>query len=165
MQSVFAEDKRLGVISFCQKEILDYVTDMLLFKTAETLSDARYVSKEDMLSKYARVVASCFQVVSYLITGLSAEERLKCQAEYDIILDDTTMWKKFATHNNPVIRKALYMFIKTLLLSWIDAVEPRLDLICPQFYASVFAEKDTATHSDMWDALLLMTKSKSCRVR
>ncbi|KAL7316263.1 hypothetical protein PS15m_005384 [Mucor circinelloides] len=157
-ESVFAEDKRLGVISFCQKEILDYVTDMLLFKTAETLSDARYVSKEDMLSKYARVVASCFQVVSYLITGLSAEERLKCQAEYDIILDDTTMWKKFATHNNPVIRKALYMFIKTLLLSWIDVVESRLDLICPQFYASVFAEKDTATHSDMWDALLLMTK-------
>lgn len=139
---------------------MDYVTDMLLFKTAETLSDARYISKEDMLAKYARVVASCFQVVSYLITELSIEERSKCQAEYDTILDDTTMWKKFATHNNPVIRKALYTFLKTLLLSWIDVVEPRLDLICPQFYASVFVEKDAATHSDMWDALLLMTKSE-----
>jgi hypothetical protein len=37
-ESVFAADKRVGVISFCQKEILDYVTDLLLYKTAETLS-------------------------------------------------------------------------------------------------------------------------------
>ncbi|CEP18758.1 hypothetical protein [Parasitella parasitica] len=157
-EAVFAVEKRLGAISFCQKEILDYVTDMLLYKTAETLSDARYVSKEDMLSKYARVVASCLQVVSYLITVLSIEERSKRQKEYDIILDDTTMWKKFATHSNPVIRKALYAFLKTLLLSWIDVVEPRLELICSHFFASVFVEKDTTTHSDMWDALLLMTK-------
>ncbi|KAI8637415.1 hypothetical protein BD408DRAFT_424529 [Parasitella parasitica] len=157
-EAVFAVEKRLVVISFCQKEILDYVTDMLLYKTAETLSDARYVSKEDSLSKYARLVASCFQVISHLITVLPIEERSKCQNEYDTILDDTTMWKKFATHNNPVVRKALYAFLKTLLLSWVDVVEPRLELICPHFFASVFTEKDAATHSDMWDALLLMTK-------
>ncbi|KAI8061201.1 hypothetical protein BDF21DRAFT_369504 [Thamnidium elegans] len=157
-EAVFAVDKRAGVISFCQKEILDYVTDMLLFKTSETLSDVRYVSKEDMQAKYARIVSSSFLVVSYLITGLSLEERSKCQHEYDTILDDTTMWKKFATNTNPVIRKALYVFIKTLLLSWTEMVEPRLVLICPHFYASVFTEKDGSTHSDMWDSLLLMTK-------
>lgn len=147
-------------MEFCQKEILDYVMDMLLFKTAETLSDVRYVSKEDMLAKYARIVSSSFQVVSYLITGLSLEDRTKCQSEYETILDDTTMWKKFATNGNPVIRKTLYTFIKTLLLNWTDMVENRFDLICPHFYASVFTEKDTSTHSEMWDALLLMTKSK-----
>ncbi|KAI9346637.1 hypothetical protein BD770DRAFT_475389 [Pilaira anomala] len=157
-ETVFSVEKRSGVISFCQKEILDYVTDMLLFKTTETLSDARYVSKEDMQSKYARIISSSFLVVSHLITGLPLEEREKCQAEYDIILDDTTMWKKFATSNNPVIRKALYVFIKTLLLSWTEMVGSRLELICPNFYASVFIEKDGSTHSDMWDALLLMTK-------
>lgn len=133
---------------------------MLLFKTTETLSDARYVSKEDMQSKYARIISSSFLVVSHLITGLALEEREKCQAEYDMILDDTTMWKKFATSNNPVIRKAFYVFIKTLLLSWTEMVGSRLELICPNFYASVFIEKDGSTHSDMWDALLLMTKSK-----
>lgn len=147
-------------MSFCQKEILDYVTDMLLYKTADTLSDARYVSKEDMAAKYGRIISSSFAVVSYLITGLSLDERTKCQNEYDLIMDDTTMWKRFATHENPVIRKALYTFIRTLLLNWKEMIETRLDLICPNFYASVFTEKDTSTHSDMWDALLLMTKSK-----
>jgi hypothetical protein len=133
---------------------------MLLFKTAETLSDSRYVSTEDMFAKYGRIISSSFQVVSYLITGLTLEERSKCQTEYDTIMDDTTMWKKFATNPNPVIRKALYTFIRTLLLNWTDLVEPRLELISPHFYASVFTEKDKSTHSDMWDALLLMTKSK-----
>lgn len=42
----------------------------------------------------------------------------------------------------------------------IDAIESRLELICPNFFAGVFVEKDPFTHSDMWDALLLMTKSK-----
>ncbi|KAI8329266.1 hypothetical protein EDC96DRAFT_452486 [Choanephora cucurbitarum] len=139
-EAVFAEDKRSGVISFCQKEILDYVTDILLYKTADTLSDARYVTKEDMLAKYARVVSSCFQVLCFLITDLSVEERMKYDTEYNIIMDDNSMWKKFLSHDNSLIRKALYMFIKTLLLHW--------------------EEKDPMTHSDMWDALLLMTKKQ-----
>ncbi|ORE16950.1 hypothetical protein BCV71DRAFT_265228 [Rhizopus microsporus] len=158
-ESVFAADKRAGVISFCQKETLDYLTDMLLYKTVDTLSDARYVTKEDMLAKYARVVSSSFQILSYLITELPVEERIKCEDEYKIIMDDTTLWKKFVTHNNPLIRKSFYNFVKTLLLSWKDAIESRLELICPNFFAGVFVEKDPFTHSEMWDALLLMTKN------
>ncbi|KAI7906774.1 uncharacterized protein BX663DRAFT_534810 [Cokeromyces recurvatus] len=155
-ETVFAADKRLGVISFCQKEILDYITDMLLYKTPETLSDARYVTKEEMFSKYARVVSSSLQILSYLIQFLPLEERTK--ESYETIFDDTTMWKRLSTNESPLIRKAFYSFICTLLISWIEVVESRLDLICPCFYASVFTEKDTMTHSDMWDALLLMTK-------
>ncbi|KAI8075925.1 uncharacterized protein B0P05DRAFT_579996 [Gilbertella persicaria] len=157
-EGVFAQDKRLGVISFCQKEILDYTADMLLYKTAETLSDSRYVSKEDMYAKYARVVSSSYQILCYLITNLPLEERNTCQAEYNLILDDSTMWKKFLAHDNALVRKALYMFMKILLLNWVDMVESRLDLICPHFYPCVFTEKDASTHSDMWDTLLLMTK-------
>lgn len=39
-------------------------------------------------------------------------------------------------------------------------VEKRLDVICPSFFAAVFIEKESFAHSEMWDALLLMTKSK-----
>ncbi|KAG1420549.1 hypothetical protein G6F59_007162 [Rhizopus arrhizus] len=158
-EAMFAADKRAGVISFCQKEILDYLVDMLLYKTAETLSDARYVTKEDMLSKYARIVSSSFQIISYLISELPVEQRMNCENEYNIILDDTTLWKKFASHSSPLIRKSLYSFIKVLLLSWKDMVEKRLDVICPSFFAAVFIEKESFAHSEMWDALLLMTKN------
>jgi hypothetical protein len=38
-------------------------------------------------------------------------------------------------------------------------VESRLDIICPSFFPAAFTEKEPSTHADMWDALLLMTKS------
>lgn len=34
----FSEDKRLGVLQFCQKEILEYMSEILLSKEPETLS-------------------------------------------------------------------------------------------------------------------------------
>ncbi|KAI9274250.1 hypothetical protein BY458DRAFT_555169 [Sporodiniella umbellata] len=158
-ETMFAVEKRIGVISFCQKEILDYLTDMLLYKTAETLSDARYVNKEEMMAKYARVVSSSFQILSYLISELPITEKMKNESEYNIILDSTTLWKKFAAHNNPLIRNSFYHFVKTLLLNWKDTFEDRLALICPNFFAAVFSEKEPFTHSEMWDALLLLTKN------
>lgn len=42
----------------------------------------------------------------------------------------------------------------------LDVLKPRLEMVCPDFYASVFGDKDTSVHVEMWDALLLMTKSK-----
>lgn len=39
-QTVFPlEEKRLGVMEFCQRDILDYIAEILLSKTPETLSE------------------------------------------------------------------------------------------------------------------------------
>ncbi|KAF7727113.1 hypothetical protein EC973_007974 [Apophysomyces ossiformis] len=162
-ESVFAKEKRLDAIIFCQKEILNYVGDMLLQKTPETLSDARYVNKEDMTSKYSRPVPylhkyeRCVDYYGVILESISGEERQKWAIEYAIVLDDPKIWK-FVTHESAAIRKAVYDLIKCLLLHWTDAVDSRLEKICPSFFASVFSEKDALTHEDMWDAFLLMTK-------
>ncbi|CAO3592382.1 unnamed protein product [Absidia cylindrospora] len=156
-ESVFAEDKRQGVIVFCQKEILDYVSEMLLVKTAETLSDKRYVSPDDMAAKYARVMSSSLYAVTYLTESLPNDERIKSLDDYNALFDSPALWK-FVTHENPVIRRTLYHLIKILLLHWPDVLESRLDMICPDFYASIFVDKDTSVHVEMWDSLLLMTK-------
>ncbi|KAI8085215.1 uncharacterized protein BX664DRAFT_338835 [Halteromyces radiatus] len=156
-EAVFAEDKRQGVIVFCQKDILDYTSEMLLIKTVETLSDARYVSPEDMAAKYARVMASSLYTLSHLITSLPEDERIKVKNDYDALFDTTALWK-FVTHESPVIRRSIYHLIKNLLVHWPAILESRLDLICPDFFGTVFGDKDASVHSEMWDALLLMTK-------
>ncbi|KAI8341835.1 hypothetical protein BC941DRAFT_466733 [Chlamydoabsidia padenii] len=155
-ECVFAEDKRPGVIVFCQKEILEYISEMLLVKTVETLSDSRYVSPDDMAAKYARVMASSLYTLTYLIGSLPEEDRLKAADDYNGLFDSTALWK-FFTHESPVIRRAIYYTTKMLLVNWLDTIQPRLDMICPDFYANVFGDKDSSVHGDMWDALLLMT--------
>ncbi|KAI9028280.1 hypothetical protein CLU79DRAFT_832688 [Phycomyces nitens] len=156
-EAVFSEEKRAGVLVFCQKDILEFITEMLLYKTPETLSDPRHVTKEDMDSKFARVISSSLYCISYLIDQLSIEDRKKVSEVYDKLFNDPVLWK-YASHQSPIIRNALYSFIKTLLLSWPDVLETRLELVCPEFFAAVFNEKDGSTHSSMWDALLLITK-------
>ena len=87
MKATFAEDKRQGVLEFCQKDIVNYVAEIVLYKTPDTLSkwmhdvgcihlilmtdiisgDPRHVSKEDMASKFARVIAGCFYTLCHLM--------------------------------------------------------------------------------------------------
>lgn len=38
LQATFAEDKRQGVLEFCQKDIVNYVAEIVLYKTPDTLS-------------------------------------------------------------------------------------------------------------------------------
>ncbi|KAI9307130.1 hypothetical protein BJ944DRAFT_247631 [Cunninghamella echinulata] len=156
-ESIFSEEKRQEVLKFCQKNILEYVTEMLLNKTVETLSDARYVSPEDMTAKYARVMASCIYAITYLIDSLSEDERMKLATDYNALLDSPSFWK-LVSHDSPILRTAVYHLIKVLILNWSEMIQSRLEIICPEFYASVFSNKDVSSHSEMWDSLLLMTK-------
>ncbi|CAO3634154.1 unnamed protein product [Cunninghamella blakesleeana] len=156
-ESIFSEEKRQDVLKFCQKNILEFVTEMLLNKTTETLSDARYVSPEDMAAKYARVMASCVYTITYLIDSIPEDERMKLNSDYSGLFDSSSFWK-LVNHDSPVIRTAVYHLIKILLLNWSDMIQSRLDVICPDFYSSIFSNKDPSSHSEMWDSLLLMTK-------
>lgn len=38
IQATFAEDKRQSVLEFCQKDIVNYVAEIVLYKTPDTLS-------------------------------------------------------------------------------------------------------------------------------
>ncbi|KAI9263195.1 hypothetical protein BDA99DRAFT_559751 [Phascolomyces articulosus] len=156
-ETVFSEDKRLGVFEFCQKDILEYVTEMILSKTPDTLSDPRHVTKEDMAAKFARVISGCFYCIGHIIEKLSEEEREKYMEDYNALFDSPTLWK-FLGHNSPVIRKSVYRFIKTLLIQWKGILSIRLNIICSAFFASFLSEKEQGTFSDMWDAILLLTK-------
>ncbi|KAI7862837.1 hypothetical protein BDF14DRAFT_1735151 [Spinellus fusiger] len=134
-ETVFSEEKRTGVLVFSQENILNHITEMILYKTPETLSDARYVTKEDMAAKYHRVVSSSIYCTFYLIEKLSPEERKKCESIYTLLLKDPIFWK-LLSHESAMIRKAMYSMVSGLVLTW----------------------PESSTHSNMWDAVLITTK-------
>lgn len=64
IQATFAEDKRQGVLEFCQKDIVNYVAEIVLYKTPDTLSkwmdDSVCVSFDiDMLLLYQVIQDMC----------------------------------------------------------------------------------------------------------
>ncbi|RIB03619.1 hypothetical protein C2G38_2049118 [Gigaspora rosea] len=156
--TAFPARKRVEVLIFCQMEILSYISDIIIHKTPETLSDPRFTSKEDMISKYERVVASSYYSLAHLIDQLSEDSLLKAAQQYDDLFDNPKTWKNL-TNSNSLVRKSCYNMIKVLTNKWPKKVEDRLDVLSTTYLMNIFNDKDITVYGDLWDSLLLFTKN------
>ncbi|KAG2182361.1 hypothetical protein INT43_007291, partial [Umbelopsis isabellina] len=110
-----------------------------------------------MEAKFARVIIESFYTLAYLFGEVPAAERVKLQSDYDRLLDNEKFWI-YGADENPYIRTAVYHFLQTTLSKWPELVEPRLTLVRRHFLNKAFAESNPTTHSELWDALLLLTR-------
>ncbi|CAG8455060.1 7132_t:CDS:10 [Cetraspora pellucida] len=101
-QTAFPAGKRVEVLIFCQMEILSYISDTIIHKTPETLSDPRFTSEEDMISKYDRVVACSYYSLAHLIDQLNEDSLLKAAQQYDGLFDNPKTWTNL-TSSNPLV--------------------------------------------------------------
>ncbi|KAF8965509.1 hypothetical protein BGZ46_000588 [Entomortierella lignicola] len=147
-KSAFPDNKREQVISFCLQDIIYYVSEILLNKTPETLSDPRFNTKEEMEARYARVASSSLYTIGYVIGS----------GDIGQLLDEPKLWQLFG-HPNPLARRASFNLLRTITLKSPDLVKQRLDIVSKHFYPSAFSDKDTTTHGDLWDTLLIFTKA------
>lgn len=61
------EEKRSGVWKIYQSAILDFVDDVILQQTPQTLSDERTVKPDDVEAKYARVAGTALLCLNRII--------------------------------------------------------------------------------------------------
>ncbi|RIA93731.1 hypothetical protein C1645_803902 [Glomus cerebriforme] len=156
-QAAFPPEKRSDVLIFGQEEILSYITEIILYKTPETLSDPRFTSKEDMNSKYLRVVASSYYAVAHIISQLKEDELKKSSQQYNGLFDNSKFWANLS-NDNSLVRKSCYSLIKILVNRWPSEIEKRLDMFSNTYLMKVFNDKDTSVHGDLWDSLLVFSR-------
>lgn len=76
---VFATDeKRNAIWKVFQSSIIDFVDDVILQQTPQTLSDERTVKPEDAQAKYARVVGTAILLLNRIL-GMVIKSRIYCQ--------------------------------------------------------------------------------------
>ena len=63
-------NKLADVLTFCQTEILRFLTEHFLNTTPETLSDPRFITPEDMSARFARVLSSGLYALSWMLGSL-----------------------------------------------------------------------------------------------
>ncbi|CAJ0641134.1 8030_t:CDS:2 [Entrophospora sp. SA101] len=83
-EAAFSPEKRIEVLIFCQSEIINFIKEIIIYKTPETLSDPRFTSKEDMNSKYARVLASSYYVLAINLRLSDESDQVDESLEIDI---------------------------------------------------------------------------------
>ncbi|KAF9139307.1 hypothetical protein BGX30_008106 [Mortierella sp. GBA39] len=157
-KSAFPDNKREQVISFCLQDIIYYISEILLNKTPETLSDPRFSTKEEMDTRYARVASSSLYTLGYIIDTLSPEALEKHADDIGQFLDETKLWAFFG-HGNPLVRRASYNMLRTVTTKAPSLAKARLNIVSKHLFPAAFSDKDTTTHGDMWDAVLVFTKA------
>ncbi|KAI9096248.1 hypothetical protein DFS34DRAFT_624543 [Phlyctochytrium arcticum] len=153
-------NKRNDVLAFCQSEILSYVNENVINQTAETMSDSRYTTPEDMLAKYGRVVAGSIYILAELIEHLATTEKTKSTSQYDAILDSAKFWL-LSRAELPQIRRAMYFLINTASRHAHDILQSgqRQSMVSHAFLESAFTDGEGSTQRDLREALLFYTKA------
>ncbi|KAK3842947.1 MAG: hypothetical protein J3R72DRAFT_123509 [Linnemannia gamsii] len=135
-----------------------YISEILLNKTPETLSDPRFSTKEEMDTRYARVASSSLYTLGYIIETLSPEALEKHTDDLGQLLDEAKLWAFFG-HGNALVRRATYNMLRTVTTKAPTLVKSRLSIVSKHLFPAAFSDKDTTTHGDMWDAILVFTKA------
>lgn len=149
--------KQEQVLVVCQAEIIACISNNIMEQTVQSMSDSRYTTPEDMVSKYARTVAASFDSLAFVLETVSAENR-ESQAEgYKSLFTDKQFWVH-AGHEQPIIRSAVYRLIKLCVQKVPEAISLSVDLLAQYFLSKCFGEKDFECYSYMWDAVLLTLK-------
>lgn len=155
--AAFAGDRKIEALGIFQGNIIETLSDFVLSSTPETLSDARYVEPEEMESNYCRIISSAILALSLLIESLPKEKLMECQESYEFIFDSPSFWS-YITYPNAIARKAAYHSITALMQHWPEMIESRLEDVAPALLGNCFKDVEISTHSEMWNAVLLLTR-------
>ncbi|KAF9960084.1 hypothetical protein BGZ65_012771, partial [Modicella reniformis] len=157
-KSAFPDNKREQVISFCLQDVIAYISEILINKTPDTLSDPRFNTAEEMETRYARVAAGSLYTLGYITETLSSESMEKGANDIGQLLDEIKLWK-LLSHSSPLVRRASYSMLRTITTKASALIKDRLSIVSKHFFPAAFSDKDTTTHGDLWDALLIFTRA------
>ncbi|CAG8538344.1 3601_t:CDS:10 [Diversispora eburnea] len=155
--AAFNTEKHIEVLIFGQTEILSTIFEIIINKTPETLSDPRFISKEDMISKYSRVVTSSYYALAHLIDQIPEDSLSKVVQQYNGLLCNAKFWSNL-TDQSALVRKSCYNLIKVLTNKWPKMVEDHLEMLTTIYLMSVLNDKDKSVYEELWNSLLVFTK-------
>ncbi|CAH1799497.1 unnamed protein product [Owenia fusiformis] len=153
--------KQADAILFCKTEVMNYLQDNLIQQTIETLSDARLYSKDEMESKYYKVISSTLLAWKLFISTVPDVQQQSLHDKYSAILNEGKFWK-YGKHKSSMIRSSFYSVISTLCLCVPDLCQQYADKICPLVLYNL-DEPDPLICPTLWEAVLVVvTKIPDC---
>lgn len=160
-QDAFPPKKVTEAIVFCQEEILNYIYDNLIVQTAQTLSNPKIVTAEEMEAKYQRVVVSSLQGYALYLHKIPAEQLQAVHPTNKKLISSKKFWK-LAKHTSALIRNAWFSVLIALC-------QKAPDLLADEGARAALAvfgnldETDSTVLPTVWEASLhVLTTVQDC---
>lgn len=112
--TAFPPNKVQDCLTYCQKEILNYIHDNLTAKlesNVKTVASAQ--TNEDLEAKYERVIISSLQGYCLYLTTLTDEQIKNCVDLNQVIIKEANFFK-LANHKSALIRGSWFKVLATL---------------------------------------------------
>ncbi|KAJ2827842.1 hypothetical protein IWW50_001687, partial [Coemansia erecta] len=156
--AVFPDTKRAQALAFCMGELLEFAADNIVHQTPESMSDPRFADAEEMRSKYEHVVGASFGVLALVVEETAAARLLESRAAFGAVLESRRMLDMLGSPS-PYIRRSIYRLIRAIMLKSPELAAGSHSAVARALLKHCFADSDPNAHGDMWDAVLLTTKS------
>ena len=140
----------------CEAPILEYAQEALE-ETAETLSDERTMSADDMQAKYFRVIGSSISLISNLLSTLDEDNVLKHQEKYEGILSGNKKLWAFSSCEDSFVRRATDQLMLSCLAKLPVIIESDLELISHTFIAEALKSTQTTSAFQLLSLLFALT--------
>ncbi|KAJ2615859.1 hypothetical protein H4S08_001053 [Coemansia sp. RSA 1365] len=157
-ETAFSKTKRREVYGFCMGELLEYAADNIVEQTAESLSDSRFTSKEEMQSKYEHVVGASFGVLTAVVEEAEQAQVTERKSELDALLQNRRALGQLSS-TSAYVRRSIYRLIRVVMMCSPELAYTWHMTMGQALLRHCFNDGDASAHGDMWDAVLLLTKN------
>lgn len=162
LSSVFTTpEKRESLYTVFLDHILDFIYNLIAHESVESLSDERYVSKEEAEAKYYRTLRSGIATLSHLVLNVLPKIKpdSKTVPKFSQILDDDRIWK-FSYSSDVNVSRATLSLISKLFSSaekntWADLVKER---VAVALIAKGLSSSSSFVAVDFLQALIRLTQ-------
>lgn len=89
---------------------------------------------------------------------MPSENLPQYEPQYRSILDAPEFWAFTQNQQSSTIRASIYRFLMKFIINWKDGASEYISQLASSFLSKCFSEKDTSTHVDLWNTLLIVTK-------
>lgn len=162
LDSVFATpEKRESLYTVFLEHILDFIYNLITNESIESLSDERYVSKEESEAKYYRTLRSGILTLSYLVVNVlpKIKSGSKFDTKFNQILNDDNIWKLSYSSDVNLSRATLDLILKLFSSkeknNWADLVKDR---VAVALIAKGLSSSSSFVAVDFLQALIKLTQ-------
>ncbi|KAK0129006.1 hypothetical protein ONS95_000946 [Cadophora gregata] len=140
----------------CEASILDYAQEAVE-ETAQTLSDERTMSADDMQAKYFRVIGSSISLISNLLSTLDTDAIHKHREKYEGIVSGNKKLWAFASCDDAFVRRATDQLMLVCLAKLPTIIESDLEFVSHSFIAEALKSSQTTSAFQLLSLLVTLT--------
>nr|CAH7760823.1 unnamed protein product [Callosobruchus chinensis] len=153
LRDTFPESKFDAAVIFCQEDILSYISDNLLVQTAQTLSNPKHCTPEEMEAKYERVLTSCLQGYRLFLEKVPVESITSTAELNSNIISNAKFWK-LSKHKVGNIRSAWFNVLAMILQKAPFLLEGKASQVTSTVFSNI-DENDPAVLPYVLESILL----------